>query len=199
MSYNYLDVTEVAKLARKALKETFPGVKFSVRCSKYAGGSSMQIGWTDGPTDDQVKGVSGKFNGSYFDGMIDYKGSINHTLDGEVVSFGGDFVFTDRDHSDALVERAINSAYLYLEGNFKHDGIDKPTVEEFRNGSLGMVRLSGLHHHGGQDVQAEVYKALSNISLSEPQASATLARIKVTGDDGYSRYCGSGYDHRPAE
>ena len=49
MEKKYFDTVETAKLIRKALKAKFPGVKFSVRSRKYAGGSSIDVVWTDGP------------------------------------------------------------------------------------------------------------------------------------------------------
>ena len=46
----WLSTAETAKLVRKALKKAFPGMKFSVRSSNYANGSSIDVSWTDGPT-----------------------------------------------------------------------------------------------------------------------------------------------------
>ena len=46
----YISPTDVAKLVRKDLRATFGGVKFSVRTSKYSGGSSINVSWEDGPT-----------------------------------------------------------------------------------------------------------------------------------------------------
>lgn len=40
MEKTYQSCAETAKLLRQALKESFPGVKFSVRSSTYAGGAS---------------------------------------------------------------------------------------------------------------------------------------------------------------
>ena len=67
----YIDTADQAKLIRQALKKAFPGVKFSVRTSRYAGGSSVHVGWTDGPTSSQVEAVAGAYKGGGFDGMID--------------------------------------------------------------------------------------------------------------------------------
>ena len=44
-----LSCAEVAKLLRAALKETFPGVTFSIRSRTYAGGASIDVTWRDGP------------------------------------------------------------------------------------------------------------------------------------------------------
>ena len=84
----YLSCAETAKLVRAALKESFPGVKFSVKSSVYSGGASINIKYTDGPTYEQVKAVAGMFEGAYFDGMTDYKGSNYGSLDGNEVRFG---------------------------------------------------------------------------------------------------------------
>lgn len=77
---------ETAKAIRTALKAAFPATKFSVRSSNYAGGSSIRIGWTDGPTGKAVKAVAGGFEGKGFDGMIDMSYYIEAwVLGGKVV------------------------------------------------------------------------------------------------------------------
>lgn len=67
----YVDTAAAAKMLRPQLKRAFPGVKFSVRIDRYAGGSSIDIGWTDGPLEADVRKVSDGFQGARFDGMID--------------------------------------------------------------------------------------------------------------------------------
>jgi hypothetical protein len=97
----YLSCADTAKLLRKALKAAHPGVKFSVRSDTYAGGASIRVKWTDGPTEAQVKETTSLYNGATFDGMIDLKSYHDSLLideDGNVqnVHFGADFIFTDR-------------------------------------------------------------------------------------------------------
>lgn len=118
-----IDTAEVAKMIRVELKKAHAGVKFSVRTDRYAGGSSISVGWTDGPTRDQVEKVTAPFAGARFDGMIDLKSYVDswwckehgasvahaygHSYDNgtvnprccaeaEAVSFGGDYVFARR-------------------------------------------------------------------------------------------------------
>jgi hypothetical protein len=43
-----------------------------------------------------VEAVAKAFQGAYFDGMTDYKGSNYNTLDGQAVRFGADFIFVNR-------------------------------------------------------------------------------------------------------
>ena len=97
----YLSCAETAKILRRALRESFPGVKFSVRSHTYSMGASIRVGWTDGPTSKQVKAVTDVFQGATFDGMTDYKGGCVHTYNGKSVHFGADFIFPERAVSDA--------------------------------------------------------------------------------------------------
>jgi hypothetical protein len=71
MSTTYLSCAETAKLVRAALKKAFPGVKFSVKSHTYSGGASIDVGWTDGPTQKAVEEVTNAYAGGGFDGMID--------------------------------------------------------------------------------------------------------------------------------
>lgn len=67
----HIGMAETNRLIRKALKDNFPGVKFSVRGRKYAGGCSTDIRWTGGPAADEVEKVAGLFEGKSFDGRTD--------------------------------------------------------------------------------------------------------------------------------
>lgn len=73
MNTEYLSSVATAKLIRAALKRSFPGVKFSVRSSSYAGGASIDVSWTDGPTTRMVDAVTSQYRGGDFDGSIDMK------------------------------------------------------------------------------------------------------------------------------
>jgi hypothetical protein len=187
MSRRYLSVAETAALIRKALKESFPGVKFSVRSKSYSGGASINVDWTDGPTQQQVESVAKVFSGSYFDGMIDYQGSLYHTLDGEPVSFVADFVFCNRDHSDEAIQQAITDAALV----FHSDSI--PTVDDFKMGRTfnvsPLVNWQGCGVWSWQDI---IHRTLArsgdwceNLSVYPQQESATVARVEYAGSDGY--------------
>lgn len=62
-----IDATDMNKIARTVLKKSFPGVTFSVR--KSAGGS-MNVSWTNGPTEDAVSDLLEFAKGADFDGYI---------------------------------------------------------------------------------------------------------------------------------
>lgn len=194
MTTRYLTCAETAKLVRKALKESFPDAKFSVRGKTYSGGASISVGWTDGPNIKQVETITCRFVASYFDGAIDYKGSIYHMMNGETVSFGADFIHTQRAASDDAVERAIDQVFRKFRGNFSSAGIEKPTVDDFRTGRLWSVCLPDLHNYGGESVQSDINAALARSSdRLRGRESKTAQSVFVTHDDGYSRQCGSGF------
>lgn len=85
----YVDTKDTAALVRAKLKKTYPWVKFGVRISRYSGGSSIHVSWTDGPTETMVRATCEEFRGDYFDGMIDYHGGIVREVDGQCVHYGG--------------------------------------------------------------------------------------------------------------
>lgn len=95
----HISCADTAKLVRAALKEAFPGQKFSVTSDTYSGGASIDIKWIDGPTANEVERVVNKFEGADFDGMQDLKTYHSSTLNGERVYFGADFIHTNRDYS----------------------------------------------------------------------------------------------------
>jgi hypothetical protein len=67
----YFDTADVAKCIRSTLAKSWPKTKFSAKISRYAGGSSVQVSWVDGPTDAMVSAITDRFEGKGFDGMID--------------------------------------------------------------------------------------------------------------------------------
>ena len=80
---------EVAKLIRWDLAEAFPGQKFSVRYSTYSMGSSIDVMWTDGPTEAAVSKLIADYGSHGFDGMDDSQYSYHYQFpDGRIVRHG---------------------------------------------------------------------------------------------------------------
>ncbi len=80
MNTHYITCAETAKMIRVELKRTFPGIKFSVRSSTYSGGASIDVSWTDGPTESLVERVTSKYQSREFDGSIDMAVTVRHWL-----------------------------------------------------------------------------------------------------------------------
>jgi hypothetical protein len=106
-----------AKAIRVELKTKFPGIKFSVRSSTFAGGNSIDVSWTDGPTDAAVGEVIGKYQYGNFDGMTDcYNYEPTHVVceDGTIKELGGaKYVHSHRKFSEAAVEACTKAAQEY--------------------------------------------------------------------------------------
>ena len=180
----HISPKDTAKLIRDVLKESFPGVKFSVKTKTYSGGASIDIYWTDGPSDALVSPICDLFSGAYFDGMIDYKGYRTHMLDGERVHFGADYTFTHRDYSPPLIQKAIDAAWTKYRANFELKDIAKPTVDDFVTGRLYNVVIFPKAQH--DSVQALIREnMIKRSTVAAPAPSATLARIRYVGDEGY--------------
>jgi hypothetical protein len=104
----YISRTDTAKLIRKALKAKFNHFKFSVKCR--AGGGSIEVEWTDGPSTRDVDVIVKEFEGASYDGMYDSKTYKYSSLNGEEVQYGADYVVTHRKTTRAFVV-AIITAY----------------------------------------------------------------------------------------
>lgn len=179
----YISVVDTAKLIRLALKESFAGVKFSVKSSSYAGGASIRISYVDGPTVKQVEDVVSVFEGSYFDGMQDYKGQNYANLDGEEVKFGADFVFVNRQLSvGVLTECAKKVSQMY--------GIDFNQIQiKASQFSGAYVDCDNKLMAGGRYFAQAVGLASQDLSLCDTAVSKTAARVYSMGDDGYGYGC----------
>ena len=142
-----------ARNMRAELKRAFPGVRFSVRRDR----GSIRVGWTDGPTAAAVEAIADRFEHGKFDGMTD---CYNYSRAPWSETFGGvDYVFCNRDHSDAHVSRAIAAA---VEQFGAHDA---PTLEEFRAGKAWQTypgdSFAGSDHWSWQSI---VHRAAAELA-----------------------------------
>lgn len=181
----YLTCAETAKLVRAALKEAFPGVKFSVKSSVYAGGASINVKYTDGPDAASVKGIVSAFEGAYFDGMTDYKGSNYNTLDGEEVRFGADYIFVERKFTaptltgivvDVCNKYGFDNEILIDGGGEYFGAYVKAVGPNADSEARGFTTF---------DIDRIIRDAASKYSMDDAAESATLKRVAFMGDDGY--------------
>ena len=167
-----LSCTDTAKLIRKVLKESFPGHKFSVTCTRSAGSDSIDVRWTDGPAASAVDPRVKLFAGSYFDGMTDYRGRRTLTLDGIPVRIGADIVSTHRHVSKAVAESMVAHILAKPGRNADWLRIVGDDVE-------GCRVLQSPH---GPNMSADI-EEWERTNTLQPQESPTLQRVKLTGDD----------------
>ena len=95
-----------AQIIRKELKHYFPTIKFSVR-SDY---NSINVDYGNGPTEEMVKSIVGKYEMGHFDGMTDCYNYSNSRKDIPQVKY----VFVHRYMSEDVGENIlanINKTY----------------------------------------------------------------------------------------
>lgn len=145
-----------AKNLRKILKVQFPGVKFSVTISRFSGGDSMSVRWTDGPTSDRVEKFSDLFSGGIFNGQDD---SYTYSRAPFAELFGNaKYITTNRDYSDALVSKVIAELAEY------YAPAAAPTVEDYKAGRAWNV--SPINGGGYRDD----WQSLIGVKCSETTA-----------------------------
>lgn len=174
----YISTADTAKMIRKALKESFAGVKFSVRSSTYSGGSSINIGWTDGPTSSMVDAIARTFEGSYFDGSIHLKGSLKHMIDGVQVDFGVDFIHTNRHLTRDFLGRILAAG-----------------VRMYGADIFASVRITDScdgQHAYFETRDYEANRLLNEIACKRsmylsPRKSPTAGKVIFLGNDGHSQ------------
>ena len=116
MTTVYVSTVETAKMIRAALKRAFPGVKFSVRSDSYAGGSSIDISYTDGPALKSVELIAHAFRGSDFDGMTDCRMTRAVELNGVRTVYGPDHEFVSQKLSPARREATAAALRALTDG-----------------------------------------------------------------------------------
>jgi len=144
---------QVTSNIRKELKARFAGVKFSVRKRSY---DSVSVIWMDGPTEEQVKAVTDKYKDSYFDGMQDM--SVSCVSPFNRIYGGVGYVFTDRDYSDGMKEKAVNMVAKKYGGSLEGEEI---TLARFNSGDLYRVGRDYFWHNQG--VQGEINRTLEGM------------------------------------
>jgi hypothetical protein len=141
------------------------------------------VKWLDGPTTSQVRGITGRFQGAYFDGMIDYQGRRYLTLDGKPW-YGTSWVTESRDYSPEAVEAAI--AAVVAEFGLVRD--PAWTAEAWEVGGLYQVPVAGVTGWDPRwNLQDAVGRHLQDWTAypDGPAPSPTADRLQVVGDDGY--------------
>lgn len=179
-----ISVTETAKYIRRALKERFPAVKFSVHSKSYSGGASIRVEWFNGPTTDQVEEVTKRYEGASFDSMIDLKSYKDSELPtGERVHFGADYVFSDRNLSEEFLTK-VASWYC------KRHGYEMPVIK--------VSKYDNSAYIGGKDPWIEranaplstlIYREYRQISGDDvDDIDGMYARLDAEREAGYQAY-----------
>lgn len=123
-----------AKEIRAELKEKFPDVKFSVRSESFSMGNAVDIEWQDGPSEEAVREVVGKYQYGHFDGMIDLYEYSNQRDDITQVKY----VQVNRKISDKFYLQAAQLAHAHYADleNVKRPETEADLNENFMFGGM---------------------------------------------------------------
>ncbi len=179
-------LAETAELVKGTLRKVFPGTKFSARSKSYSGGSSISVGWVDGPTAEQVRPILESFEGADFDGMQDLKTyKQGYEWNGRRVRFHVDFVHGQRRVSkltmqaaSKLVARHCDLPVLEVEGDEEYPrvvGGGGVVPYGFRDG-----KFYGDSHRGEVHQQL-VYQVAHGVSLEAAVGGVDLPREVTPG------------------
>ncbi|CRY69126.1 LPD29 domain-containing protein [Yersinia pekkanenii] len=147
------DITLATSNIRKELKAAYPNAKFSVRKRNY---NCVYVNWTDGPTQNEVKTIIKKYEGGRFNGMKDIYES-NSTPFNEV--YGSvEYLFSNREYSDILTEKAIKQFNEKNENRFNIE----INLDKYKAGELWRIGISDFCH--GHGVQGEIDNMCTKLS-----------------------------------
>jgi hypothetical protein len=155
---------------RLELRRVFPGVPFSVRSDSFAGGDSVNVSWTDGPTTKRVSSIVDKYKEGYFDGMDDIYVS---TQDAFNRLFGGTkYLSVDREYSDGTLALVLTQIHA------EHDNPENlvPEAKEYRAGRLMFV-TPARHCNSYQELVSDRLKVLDLTPKAPAPGSATVGRL----------------------
>ncbi len=185
ISHKWLSCADTAKLVREVLKAEFPGTKFSVRSKNYAGGASIDIGYTDGPPSREVEAACNHLRASDFNAMEDLKEYRGGTLfaDGdefEQVHYGADYISARREFS-ADVEDAAKARIVELAGASGFDYNDRYDVAVDRDtGELIACSGQQVSETYGSTI---LHRYLFPLDLS-PEAPPVVGTYKLVAGNG---------------
>lgn len=107
---------------REELKKAFKGVKFKVTSSNFAGGNSVNVSWTDGPTERAVKEYTSKYQYGKFNGMEDIYEYTNSREDIAQAKY----ISENRNYSEGVEELVIQQINEFMTYS---DNVDTWTIE----------------------------------------------------------------------
>lgn len=174
-----IDLVDVAKLMRHRLATLFPGVTFSVRTSRFAGGSDIRVQWTDGPRARKVEEVVHPFHSRGFDGSIDMEYHYSHWLlpDGSVaVAYGqgtrGSLGTVPEIITDAPVPEALyvdlHSGYIFASRNLSNEEARIEEAKQYIRGHCNTQGSGSTERFGNDYVEHIAWGMLSTMDQGEP-------------------------------
>jgi hypothetical protein len=141
-------MTEAARTAqavRAALKEAFPGMKFSVKSDNFSGGNAVRINWTNGPSVEAVEEIGRNFTAGSFNGMTD---SYEHKAKADRTGPTVMYVTASRSIDEALKTKVVEQlrAMFVAGANVDFETLAWRVLRksDLRNGYAGVRSCDGF-------------------------------------------------------
>lgn len=155
-----------AKEIREALKEAFPGVKFSVRTSNYSMGSSISVKWVDFPTVKTVEEIANKYETVRYDEM------------GEILSGGNHFIFCSNEWTEETrqeieknmpenIDRYDNSYYYWF----------NRTAEEMESGEIAEEAPEAVETAEIEDKETVIVVEATEVVSEAVEAAEAVSNV----------------------
>jgi hypothetical protein len=181
---NNPSLTETAQLVREALAQGFPKTKFSVRSDSYSMGCSIDVHWTDGPTQSQVEKILDAFERCGFDGMQDLKTYNPPSIyKGRTINFGADYVQGSRSISNELLKDAARRVafecdlpLLFINDRGSIEGGDYRVPWKYHNYNDGN---EGFWSDDQGEWYAQLVYKVAHATSTEEQQPVELPRLKT--------------------
>lgn len=157
----------VASLIKKELQARYPLVEWRVKSAIFAGGDSVDVNYTDGPTSHDVQSICDKYVNSNFDAMTDCSNYEKPGYGGEGVRFASANRHYSKEATDASRARLVS--LYHLEGLSDND----PIPDNWRVG--GYYCLDQLIGHELQD--RDLYPTTGTTPAPNPDRRAEIAAI----------------------
>ncbi len=172
------------------LAMTFPGVDFTVRSESYSGGSSIRVGWELGPTEKEVKAITGLFEQRSFDGMTDSESQNEHNAGYYRWLGGAGYVFENRSLTPTTIETVASAlvAHGYARGEAyrqDQDTADRVALDILTGTSLpaGAVVTGVERRADGDEGEGHGFGRYYRLTFTKPEVSA-VAAAPVTSASG---------------
>lgn len=156
---------ETAKKIRKALKDAFPGIKFSVRSEVFSMGDSVNVWWTDGPLSKDVNEVIHRFKSGSFDGMQDMYQSTGYEWEGDLY-IGAKYIDGSRSLSDdrkSKIQVKLSEMYVPDSGGYFK-------LHEWQGAEMQLIKDGQLQGYPPKEIPKEVklQQVQTDLSISDP-------------------------------
>lgn len=162
---------------KEELKKVFPGVKFSVKSSNFAGGDSVDVSWEDGPTSEMVNDVISKYQYGHFDGMTDMYEYTNSRSDIPQAKYVHGSRSMSKETEDILMpfaEQIFNKwegkSGCHSAGNLLYRIFCKCPLP------VGAI-VKGISHTGEGGIFENLYKI--DIETTEPEAKPAPVKVET--------------------